>query len=125
MSNILIARTTLGFIFLYHGLVPKLLLLSDTEIQMIEAHGLYLPYEKIALLGGVAEIILGLVIVFLRSKTWPILVALISLILLLADVALFSPQLLIEAFNPVTTNIAAIALCLISLSRGTEEGTCR
>lgn len=123
MNNALIARVTLGFIFLYHGLVPKILFLSHTEIGMIQAHRLDLPYEQIAVLGGVGEIILALIIIFIRSKTWPILVALLSLILLLIDVIVFSPHLLAEAFNPVTTNVAAIALCLIALSPSTQNST--
>lgn len=32
----------------------------------------------------------------------------------LLDVALFSPHLLLQAFNPLSTNLAALALCLLA-----------
>lgn len=35
-----IARGGLAFMFAYHGLVPKLLWLSDGERTMIQAHGI-------------------------------------------------------------------------------------
>lgn len=35
------------------------------------------------------------------------------LLALLVDVALFSPVLLIQAFNPVTTNLLGLCLCAI------------
>ena len=116
-----LARSVLGVIFLYHGLVPKILFLSQTEIRMIQAHGIDLPYEQIAMIAGVAEMLLGLALIFLRSSTWPILAALAALVLLLIDVAIFSPELLVEAFNPVSTNLAAIGLCVIALAQHKEH----
>src|SRR5690606_33122830 len=116
-----LARLVLGVIFLYHGLVPKILFLSQTEIRMIQAHGISWPPEQVALVAGVAEMLLGLALIFLRSSTWPILVALGSLVLLLIDVAIFSPELLVEAFNPVSTNLAAIGLCVIALAQHKER----
>ncbi|WP_439862159.1 DoxX-like family protein [Pseudomonas sp. MBLB4136] len=61
---------------------------------------------------GLAEILLGLLLVLLRGHRWPLLLAGLLLIGLLVDVALFSPHLLLQAFNPASTNLAALALCL-------------
>lgn len=115
MTSGAVARVTLGFLFLYHGLVPKILFLSPTEILMIQAHNVDLPHEAVAVGAGIAEVLLGLALIMARSRTWPVTVALVAFLLLLLDVALFSPQLLVEAFNPVSTNIAAIGLCIIAL----------
>jgi uncharacterized membrane protein YphA (DoxX/SURF4 family) len=125
MTDGMIARLALGIIFIYHGLVPKILFLSETEIQMIQAHGPHFPVETTALGAGLAEIALGIALLFLRNAAWPVVVAITTLIILLIDTALFSPQLLIEAFNPVSTNVAAIALCIIALracSRTLSDG---
>ncbi|MEC7119649.1 MAG: DoxX-like family protein [Pseudomonadota bacterium] len=111
MSDGMLARCTLGFIFIYHGLVPKILFLSQTELAMNRAHGfLGVAPERIALMGGVAEIILGLLIVFYQRAIWPVALAMLGLVLLLLDVMLVMPQLLVEAFNPVTINIAGLVL---------------
>jgi len=115
MASAAIARLALGVVFLYHGLVPKLLFLSPDEVRMIEAHDWPLSTLRIAQVAGVAEVVLGLAILLLRRSRWPLWLAAAALLALLVDVALFVPQLLLGAFNPVTTNIAALALCLIAL----------
>jgi hypothetical protein len=64
---------------------------------------------------GVSEIIFGLLFfAFYRNKII-VLLNIIALTGLLGFVAIFQPQLLIEAFNPVTTNIALIGFSLIIL----------
>lgn len=118
MTNAAIARIALGIIFIYHGLVPKILFLSETEVRMIQAHGLSFPVEAVALVAGIAEIVLGLALLVLQKATWPVALATAALCVLLVDTAIFSPGLLVQAFNPVSTNIAGIALCFIVL-----EGT--
>lgn len=115
MDSGTIARLALAFVFIYHGLVPKILLQNPMEVQMILAHGSELPYRQIAFVAGVAEIALGLALILLRRQLWPVWVALVAFILLLLDVALFSPALLVQAFNPVSTNIAGIGLCLVAI----------
>ncbi|WP_430317884.1 DoxX-like family protein [Pseudomonas nitroreducens] len=115
MTSAAIARLALGLVFLYHGLVPKLLFLSPDEVRMIEAHGWPLSTQRIAEVAGAAEIVLALAILLLRRSRWPLWLAAAALLGLLVDVALFAPELLLGAFNPVSTNVAALALCAIAL----------
>ncbi|WP_315809052.1 DoxX-like family protein [Pseudomonas sp. C9-3] len=115
MTSAAIARLALGLVFLYHGLVPKLLFLSPDEVRMIEAHGWSLSTQRIAEVAGAAEIVLALAILLLRRSRWPLWLAAAALVGLLVDVALFAPELLLGAFNPVSTNVAALALCAIAL----------
>ena len=115
MTSAAIARLALGLVFLYHGLVPKLLVLSPDEVRMIEAHGWPLSTQRIADVAGAAEIVLALAILLLRRSRWPLWLAAAALLGLLVDVALFAPELLLGAFNPVSTNVAALALCAIAL----------
>lgn len=113
-----LARLALALVFIWHGLAPKILWLSPDEVAMIGAHGLpdhalFAP-ELIARVGGVAEMLLGLALLTLRRRRWPLLVAGVVLLALLLDVALLSPHLLIQAFNPLSTNLAALALCAVA-----------
>lgn len=113
-----VARLSLALVFIWHGLVPKILWLSPDEVAMITAHGLptdglFAP-EIIARVAGIAEVLLGLCLLLLPGQRWPLLVAAVVLILLLLDVALLSPHLLLQAFNPLSSNLAALALCLVA-----------
>ncbi|MGQ7957487.1 DoxX-like family protein [Pseudomonas sp. SP16.1] len=113
-----LARLALALVFLWHGLVPKMLWLSPDELAMIGAHGLpdhalFAP-ELIARVGGMAEALLGLALLVVRDQRWPLALAGAALLLLLLDVALLSPHLLIQAFNPLSTNLAALTLCAVA-----------
>jgi len=108
-----IARGGLAFMFAYHGLVPKLLWLSQGERAMIQAHGIE-QVQLFATLAGVGEIVLALWILLSPRSAWPIAVAAAALAGLLVDVAVFSPSMLREAFNPVSLNVAGLALCAVA-----------
>ncbi|SDU79842.1 DoxX-like family protein [Pseudomonas sihuiensis] len=113
-----LARLALALVFIWHGLAPKILWLSPDEVAMIAAHGLpdhplFAP-QLIAAVGGIAEILLGILLLTVRRQRWPLLVAGAVLLVLLLDVALLSPHLLIQAFNPLSTNLAALALCAVA-----------
>jgi len=115
-----VARFTLSFILIYHGLIPKILWLDETEKLLIELHSLNISTQLISLAGGVFEVVLGLIIVLLKPNKFIYYFTIILFTLLLADVALVQPQLLIKAFNPVSMNISAIALCVIVLFSSTK-----
>lgn len=108
-----IARGGLAFMFAYHGLVPKLLWLSQGERAMIQAHGIE-QVQMFATLAGIGEIALAVWILLSPRSAWPIAVAATALAGLLLDVAVFSPAMLREAFNPVSLNVAGLALCAVA-----------
>ena len=73
-----LARLALAAVFVWHGLAPKILWLSPDEVAMIGAHGLpdhalFAP-ELIARIGGVAEVLLGIALLTIRRRRWPLLV---------------------------------------------------
>jgi len=114
MTTNLICRLTLGVLFIYHGLVPKIIWLSEIEKQLVEAGGF--AREDATFLSpaaGSAEVVLGLMIIFLRKHLFPVYIAAFSLIGLLGLVAAVHPDLLIEAFNPVTTNLMGLVFCYL------------
>lgn len=108
----LTCRWLLGLLFIYHGLVPKILWLDETEIALIKASGSLYPASLVSPIAGLGEIILGLIIIFSRSLI-PVYVAGATLIALLLVVAVIMPSLLGGAFNPVTTNMLGLGLCYL------------
>ena len=116
LSSIQIARYIISFSWLYHGIFPKLIHIAPLEKLMTASLGLsnelsYLVTKS----AGVGEVIFGILFfVFYRNKCI-VLLNVIGLTGLLGFVALMQPHLLVEAFNPVTTNIALIGFSLILL----------
>tara|TARA_B110000881_G_C18522185_1_gene488295 strand:+ start:738 stop:1025 length:288 start_codon:yes stop_codon:yes gene_type:complete len=64
---------------------------------------------------GVGEVIFGIMFFVLYRNKIIVLLNIIGLTVLLVFVALLQPYLLIEAFNPVTTNIPLIGFSFILL----------
>jgi uncharacterized membrane protein YphA (DoxX/SURF4 family) len=111
----LVSRVLLGFLFIYHGLVPKILWLSAAEIHLVDVSGIGISATFISPLAGIFEILLGCAIIFLRKLDVVIYAAAGALLGLLAYVAVMSPRYLVDAFNPVTTNILGMGLCYLIL----------
>ena len=114
LSSIQIARFIISFSWLYHGIFPKLIHIAPLEKVMTAGLGLsnelsYLVTKS----AGVAEVIFGLLFFVLYRSNVVVLLNIIGLAGLLGFVALLQPHLLIEAFNPVTTNIALIGFSVI------------
>ncbi len=112
-----VARFILGFSWIYHGLFPKLITVAPIEKTLtatmsLSEHASYLVTKT----AGVMEIIFGLLLIVLYKNRPLIKLNIAALISLCAFVAVQLPSLLIEAFNPVTTNLALIGLSYVLLS---------
>ncbi len=114
--SVQIARFTIGFSWLYHGIFPKLIHIAPIEKAMTASIGLN---EQTAYLltksAGVAEVIFGVLFIVLYRSRFIVLANIAALVALLIFVAVRQPHFLIEAFNPVTTNMSLIALSVILL----------
>ncbi len=108
-----IGRYGLAFVFFYHGLIPKILWPSQVETSLVMAHNFGVSATIISSAAGAIEILLALTIVFYIKSLIPVYIAALMLIVLLFDVYLVMPELLTEAFNPVSTNISALVLCYL------------
>ncbi|MEH6565923.1 MAG: DoxX-like family protein [Halopseudomonas sp.] len=116
-------RVGLGLLFVYHGLVPKILYLSAIEVSLVEASGAGLPARIASPLAGVVEILLGVLIALRLGGKVPVWLAALALLGLLLYVAVLSPALLVEAFNPVTTNLLGLLLCYLILRLESSPGS--
>ena len=106
-----LARFTVAFVWIWHGLVPKLIAHDAAERLMLAqarvSLGLLVPI-------GVAEILFGLVVLLLWRSRWPLAMTVVAMLSALATVVWRSPRFVTAAFNPVTLNALVIAVCAIA-----------
>jgi hypothetical protein len=105
-----IARPMIAAIWIWHGLVPKLIFRNVDEMTMLSQAGVALTALPWL---GAAEIFLGMFV--LCTWRWRSVFAANALLMLVATatVATRSPAYLRSAFNPVTLNAGMTALSLI------------
>lgn len=124
LTTLQIARFIISFSWFYHGLFPKLVHISPLEQQMTGSFGFNPEISSlITRAAGVGEIIFAvLFFIFYRSILINVL-NILALIGLMLFVAILQPSLLIEAFNPVTTNLAIIAFSVVLINElnGTQR----
>jgi hypothetical protein len=106
-----LARAAVAFVWLWHGLVPKVIARDAVERLMLQQAGL--PVTAILPI-GLAEIAFGIVVLFAWRSRWPLAVTIAAMLLALLAVGLRSPQFLSAAFNPVTLNVSVIVLCIVA-----------
>ncbi len=121
-----IARFTLVLIWLYQGLVPKLLFLHSDELAMMGATGLPPALMPLAVRGfGLIEILFAFFLLLTWNRRWTLLVNLPLMILATLGVTLTAPHYLIAAFNPVTLNVSVMVLALIGYLAGANLPSAR
>jgi hypothetical protein len=107
---------TVAGIWLYQGLVPKLLGPHPDEAAMSSAFGIAPSLQApVSYAAGVGEVLIGLCVLLLPRRPWPQLVSAVATAVLLVFVAIYTPRYLIGAFNPVVMNVASIALSIVAL----------
>ena len=106
-----IARLTLAFVFLWHGVVPKLLFPHPDEVRMLMDGGVSVEIApRLVTALGVFDVALGLAfLVFWRTRAL-LIVPIVLVCGFTAGVALFSPRFIGAAFTPVTFNLCVAAL---------------
>ena len=108
-------RVILAFLWVYQGVVPKLLGPDADELAMNLALGVSATVAwQISMVAGVVEIAIGLCVLLVR-RAWPLWLTLVLMAGLLGYVALLTPQLMSAAFNPVTINVAMAGLAWMVL----------
>lgn len=111
-----LSRCGLAFIFLYHGLVPKLLIPDPNEIAMLRDAGIAASsMESVLVAIGIAELAFAGVLLLFWRRRWPVIVCLALMALTTLGIAVTSPGYLVAAFNPITLNSAVALLAAIDL----------
>jgi hypothetical protein len=106
-----LARAAVAFVWLWHGLVPKVIARDAAERLMLQQAGL--PASLMVPI-GLTEIGFGIVVLFVWRSRWPLAATIAAMLLALLAVGLRSPQFVSAAFNPVTLNVSVIVLCVLA-----------
>jgi uncharacterized membrane protein YphA (DoxX/SURF4 family) len=124
-----ISRISVALIWIYHGLVPKLLFRNRDEATILLAGGLAPEYLTTAFwVIGLAEIALGLALLVAWNARILLILTVVLMIAALISVAAQTPAYIVGAFNPVTLNFGVIALSIIGLLSSRDlpsAGRCR
>jgi hypothetical protein len=115
----LVARAALSFVWLYQGVVPKLVYRHRDEIAMLGRMGMTESTARAALvwIGG-AEVALGVVILVAWRSPWPLWLTLVAMPAALVGAAMTSPAFVAAPFNPVVLNAAVFALAAVASLAG-------
>ncbi|MCG2608934.1 DoxX-like family protein [Acinetobacter sp. SM34] len=109
-------QITLAVLWIYQGLIPKILFQSTAEIAIWQSMGLELALAKICVaLSGMIEMMFGCTFVI-----WPRAILIHQLNILglsglLLLIMLTNPLQLTTAFNPVVMNMAMISLSMLAI----------
>jgi hypothetical protein len=119
-----ISRIAIAAVWIYHGLVPKLLERRPEELSMLVASGAPEDLSQSMLtLVGLAEIALGLLFIVAWRARWLFIANIVLMIASFSVVAIVSSQSLVAAFNPVTLNGLMIAVSGIGYITGRDIPT--
>jgi hypothetical protein len=121
-----VARVTLAFVFLWHGLVPKLLFRHPDELAQLRDAGLSADAAaRMVAIIGVGEVAFGLVLLLAWRVRALFLVAAGLMPVMVVGTLVNSPRFIPAAFTPVTLNLCVAALGIVgwlasSATRGDE-----
>ena len=109
-----IGRGTLAFIWLFHGIVPKLLAPAG-EIDLVTRTGIPSPLAPSLVLAAAAfEIALGVGILVLRDVRPLLALSTVLAIGLAVVTSARMPQLVVAPFQPITLGAAMVGLALVA-----------
>ena len=109
-----LARLALAGVWIWHGLVPKLLFRDPDERQMLTDSGISPARIPLTIsLIGTAEILFGLLVLITWRRRSVFLLNAGLMVIALATVARRSPRYLRAAFNPVTLNLLVAAVSVV------------
>ncbi len=114
-----LVRFTLGFVWVYQGVVPKLLYPDTGELSILQGAGFSAgAARQVAAAVGVGEILFGLLFWLLPARRlrpvyW---LNMVGLVVLGAGAVFSQPAVFIAPFNPFTLNLALMALAAVALA---------
>ncbi|MDB5324014.1 MAG: hypothetical protein JWN40_5645 [Phycisphaerales bacterium] len=117
----LVARITLALVWLYQGLVPKLIIRHRDELQMLHNAGISSDAARRLLIAiGWGEIAMGAMLLFLWRTRWPLWLTFLLMPAAVIGVVLTTPDFVGAPFNPITLNLCVFALAAIALLGGRD-----
>jgi uncharacterized membrane protein YphA (DoxX/SURF4 family) len=111
-----VARTALALVWIYEGLVPKLLFTTQAEIELVARSHLYWPTPRATLFAlAVGEILGGIWLLTGRGERAASVISLALLVGIGTLCAVLEPGLLHHPFGGISKNLGLIACALVVL----------
>jgi uncharacterized membrane protein YphA (DoxX/SURF4 family) len=108
----LIARISLGLVWIYEGLVPKILFLNanSAQLDLVRRSGLFWASPAATLVAlGIAQVVMGVILIAGWAERTAVALATFGMFLLIVLVASGIPHMLIDPFGALAKDF-----CLIS-----------
>ena len=104
------ARISLGLVWLYEGLVPKLLWVREDQLDLVSRSGLVLEDPRFTLLIlGYAQVALGLWLLLGIAQRAAVLLATGAMLVLIVLVAKGNPWMLTDPYGALVKDLCLIA----------------
>jgi len=111
-----LTRLTLALVWLYQGVVPKLLYHSPDELKMLADAGVHSSHVlSFALWFGCLEVGFATIFIVFWKTRWPLWCTIAAMLAATVVVGINSPAYLTVAFNPLTLNLAMAVLAATGL----------
>lgn len=116
------ARTALGLVWVYQGVVPKLFGADPLEYDIAERTGLYLVSTTLTMrLIGVFEVGLGIWLLSGWRERWAVATTTSFLLVLSVLVVVVEPSLLVGPFGSIVKNVVLVACAWIVWRLAADE----
>ena len=116
---LLTIHITLAVLWIYQGLIPKIIYKVIVEQQFWQFTGVqFLSIPRLIELSGVIEIVFGLsFLIFRQSNNIHYLhyLNILGMLFFLLVVAVIYPLYFVQAFNPLVMNLAMIGLSVVAI----------
>ena len=107
---------TVGFVWIWHGLVPKVFAHHPDETAMLGEAGVAEQWlSPLLWIAIITEVLLGLSCMLFSKRRWPWLVTIGLMLFAMIGVVVNAPQRALAPFNPVTLNTLMIAAAMCAL----------
>jgi uncharacterized membrane protein YphA (DoxX/SURF4 family) len=111
----IISRSALGIVWLYEGLVPKILFLRADEIDLVQkSHLLWRTPQLTLQLVGIAQILVGVWLIVGFGERVAVFVATSWMLILIILVAGGNPSMLTDPYGALVKDLCLIA-CAITV----------
>ncbi|MEO8083500.1 MAG: DoxX-like family protein [Ardenticatenales bacterium] len=111
-----LAAVTVAFVWMWHGLVPKLAGPHPDELALLREAGVAAAWERpVVLILGALELAFGLAFLPLARRKWPWQWTMGAMIVATFGVLVNAPARALAAFNPVTLNLLLAVVAAIGL----------
>jgi hypothetical protein len=110
-----VSRLALTLLWMYQGLVPKILERHPAELALLEAAGASAAAApRLAFAAGLAEIAFGVALLATGPRRWPLVLTAVAMAGALVWLAIFAPAALGGPFNAVGLNAGMLALSSVA-----------